>query len=86
MNFRVRWTQAARDQLAEIWLAHTDQAGVTASAHRIDTVLARNPANQGEERPNNCRVVFDAPLIVLYRINATRNVVTVLGVGRYGTA
>lgn len=86
MNFRVRWTRTARDQLAEIWLAHSDQSGVTAAAHQVELLLARDPANQGEERPNNRRVIFFAPLVVLYRIDTTAKVVTVVGVGRYGTA
>jgi plasmid stabilization system protein ParE len=45
MNFTVRWTRAARDQLAAIWVSHHDRNGVTAAAHRIDTLLARDPEN-----------------------------------------
>jgi plasmid stabilization system protein ParE len=85
MNFTVRWTRTARDQLAAVWLAHADRAGVTAAAHRIDTLLAVEPENQGEDRPNNRRVIFLAPLVVLYKVNTTTNVVTVVGVGQYGT-
>ena len=86
MNFRVRWARAARNQLAEVWLSHTDRAGVTAAAHRIEQLLRRDPANQGEDRPNGRRVIFLAPLVVLYRIDTSTNVVTVVGVGQYGTA
>ena len=51
MNFTVRWTRSARDQLADVWLNHHDRAAVTAAAHRIDLLLGRDPANQGEDRP-----------------------------------
>jgi hypothetical protein len=86
MSFRVRWTKTARNQLAEVWLSHPDRAGVTNAAHRIDTLLANDPENEGEDRPNNRRVLFLAPLIALYHVNTARNVVTVVGVGQYGTS
>lgn len=83
MNFSVAWTRAARDQLAEVWLNHPNQASVTAAAHRVDVLLSRDPDNQGEERPNNCRIMFESPLMVRYRIDRTRNRVVVNFVGRY---
>lgn len=86
MNFTVRWTRIARDQLATIWLAHNDRNSVTAAAHRIEQLLRRDPVNEGEERPNGRRVIFDAPLIVLYRVDTNANRVIVVGVGSYGTA
>jgi hypothetical protein len=51
----------------------------------FEQLLRRDPLNQGEDRPNNRRVIFDAPLIVLYRVDTTANVVTVVGAGQYGT-
>ncbi|HVL12842.1 MAG TPA: hypothetical protein VM529_09760 [Gemmata sp.] len=83
MNFRVVWTRAARDQLASVWLAHPDRAGVTAAAHRIDGLLGRDPAGQGEERPNDRRIMFESPLVVIYRIDAANNKVVVSHVRRY---
>jgi plasmid stabilization system protein ParE len=77
MNFTVIWTEAARDQLATIWMNHPDQKGVTAAAHRIDLLLGRDPANQGEDRPNNRRIMFESPLVVIYRIDAANNQVIV---------
>jgi hypothetical protein len=84
--FRVRWTRTAISQLAAIWVNAADQQAVTAASYQIEQLLRRDPANQGEDRPNNRRVIFIAPLVVLYRIDTTINVVTVVGVGRYGTA
>lgn len=76
----------AVNQLAAIWTNATDQNAVTVASYRIEQALRRDPLNEGEDRPNNRRVIFDAPLVVLYRVNTATNVVTVLGVGQYGTA
>lgn len=86
MNFRVRWMRNARDQLAAVWLAHGDRNSVTAAAHRIEQLLRHDPENQGEDRTAGRRVIFDTPLVVLYRVNTATNTVTVVGVSRYGTA
>ena len=83
MNFRVVWTRAARDLLATIWLSHPDRGAVTAAAHRIDTLLARDPENQGEERPNNRRIMFESPLVVIYRIDVAKSKVIVSHVRQY---
>ncbi|MDB5312566.1 MAG: hypothetical protein JWO38_6768 [Gemmataceae bacterium] len=83
MNFSVIWTKAAKDQLAEIWIHHHDQKGVTAAAHRIDLLLGRDPANQGEDRPNNRRIMFESPLVVVYRIDTANNRVIVSYVRQY---
>jgi len=77
MNYLVRWTRAAREQLAASWLAHPDRAAVTAAAHRIDVLLARDPESQGEERPPNRRILFESPLVVIYRVDAANRRVIV---------
>ncbi len=53
MNFRVRWLRAARDQLATVWLVHSDRNSITTAAHRIDLLLANDPQNEGEDRPTD---------------------------------
>ena len=84
--FRVRYTRNASNQLAAIWTDATDQNAVTVASHRIEQLLRRDPENVGEDRPNGRRVIFNAPLVVLYRVDTTANVVTVVGVSQYGTA
>ena len=84
--FRVRWTRTASNQLADIWTNATDQAAVTAASYRIEQALKRDPENQGEDRPNNRRIIFDAPLVVTFRINKADSTVTVVYVSQYGTA
>lgn len=84
--FRLRWRRVALNQLAAIWTAATDQNAVTTASHRIEQLLRHDPENVGEDRPNGRRVIFDAPLVVLYRVDTTANVVRVVGVSQYGTA
>lgn len=86
MNFRVRWTKTARDQLTVVWLAHHDRNSVTAAAHRVEQLLRHDSANVGEDRPNGRRVIFDTPLVVLFRVDDAARVVTVTAVSRYGAA
>jgi plasmid stabilization system protein ParE len=83
--YRVRWTRKASNQLAEIWNIATDRNAIAAASHRIDQALASDPENQGEDRPNNRRVLFEPPLLVFYRIDNSNHTVIVSFVGRYGT-
>ena len=77
MSYAVRWTRKARNQLADVWLNHPDRNGVTTAAHRIDRLLARDPESQGEERPPNRRIMFESPLVVIYRVDKKTNTVIV---------
>ncbi|MFO0851024.1 MAG: hypothetical protein U0871_21090 [Gemmataceae bacterium] len=83
MSYTVRWTKAARDQLAAVWLTHPNRKGVTAAAHRLDLLLGRDPEGQGESRADNRRIVFESPLVAVYRIDSTARVVIVSHVRRY---
>lgn len=84
--FRVHWNRWAINQLATIWNGAADQSAVTAASYRIERLLIRDPENVGEDRPNGRRVIFDTPLVVLYRVDTATNTVTVVAVSRYGTA
>jgi plasmid stabilization system protein ParE len=68
VNYRVRWRKLARNQLAEIWLASTDRNAVSAAAHHVDQMLARDPMACSESRDRGRRVVFVGPLTVFFRI------------------
>jgi plasmid stabilization system protein ParE len=76
MNYTVVWTVAARDQLALIWMRHPDRNAVTAAAGRSERRLGPDPESQGEERPPDRRILFESPLVVIYRVDvANRRVV-----------
>lgn len=76
--FRVQWKHQALNQLTGIWLKATDQNAITVASHAIDQLLAQDPENQGESRPNRRRVMYASPLGVRYRVYPDRGLVRVL--------
>jgi plasmid stabilization system protein ParE len=68
VNYRVLWRRIARNQLADIWLAATDRAAVSAAAHRVDKLLSRDPVGCSESRDPGRRVAIVEPLTVFFRI------------------
>jgi hypothetical protein len=58
---------------------------VTSAAHRIDVLLAADPESVGEERPPTRRILFESPLVVLYRVDAANDRVIVSQVREYYT-
>lgn len=82
--FRVRWTRAASNQLANIWLNAPNQQAVTNASYRVDQLLQNDPETEGEQRDNGRRILFVVPLAAIYRVNTDTKVVTVVSVLRYG--
>ena len=83
MTYRVHWTKEAINQLAAIWNASRDREAVTEASYRINRTLAAAPAEQGEERPPRHRIMFDSPLVVIYRIDEAKNRVVVVNCRQY---
>lgn len=73
--FRVKWNRRAVNQLMTIWLNAADQNAVTSASHEIDQILTQDPANEGESRPNQTRLIFASPLAVRYRVYPDRKFV-----------
>jgi hypothetical protein len=78
--FTVRWTRAALDRLAAIWLRvpSAQRRALTAATHAIDGRLSNDPLNEGESRPAGRRVLLVPPLGVAFRANAQARTVIVL--------
>lgn len=53
---------------------------VTAASHEIDQRLSADPENEGESRPDDRRIMFVAPLGVMYEIDQDQGIVFVLQV------
>ena len=83
MNYRVHWTRKAINQLAAIWNASRDRKSVSVASYCIDQALTADPADQGEERPPDRRIMFESPLAVIYRIDHLRNRVVVIDCRQY---
>jgi hypothetical protein len=80
--FRVRWAQAALDELATLWI----QAGsglrlsITAATAEVDWKLRTDPWGSSESRPGGRRVLFVSPLGITFRIEPDGQTVSVLRV------
>jgi plasmid stabilization system protein ParE len=81
---KVRWTPAARADLANVWLkADSDQRRViTSAAQAIDNRLTIDAKNAGESRPGGRRIFFESPLGIAFRVDPTGAAVDVLRVWR----
>ncbi|NUQ62498.1 MAG: hypothetical protein HUU20_08415 [Pirellulales bacterium] len=80
--FRVAWKQTALNELAQAWTqADADQrAAITAAVQAIDRTLQIEPESQGESRSHDQRVLFEAPLGVVYEVAPRLSSVTVVHV------
>ncbi len=80
--FRVQWLQTALDQLATAWVNadSTLRAQITRATQQIDHSLQTDPLQDSESRPGGRRVLFVAPLGILFRIEADGQTVSVLRV------
>jgi hypothetical protein len=47
MTWHVAYRRSARDDLASIWIASTDNSAITDAANRIDELLAADPLGLG---------------------------------------
>jgi hypothetical protein len=82
MKREVRFTDQADQQLAAIWMADSNRDDVTAAANRIEATLERDPLGAGEARADGDRILFDAPLVVYYRLDPVSGDVWVVSLGR----
>jgi hypothetical protein len=80
--FRVRWQDAALNELAALWLAADSplRQRITAATSVIDQQLKTDPLGPSESRPGNRRILFVAPLGILIRLEADGQTVSVLRV------
>jgi hypothetical protein len=83
--YTVRYAQDALDQLTEIWIeAGPEREAVTSAAHRIETLLATNPAGHGASEHEGLWKLDVPPLRVLFTIEETDKTVSVVGMGKLG--
>ena len=80
MNFTVVWVPSAEARLADLWNTAPDQQAVADAANLIDSLLGRDPLNQGESRSGSFRVLIVPPLAVHYQVLEPDRLVRVLRV------
>ncbi len=84
MMFTVTWTRHALQQYLALWTTATDPDAVDAASLRIDQTLSMNADQQGESRTDPIRILFDAPLAVLFVADVDVGVAYVVSVGWSG--
>ena len=82
MRFTVAWLKAAENRLADIWLAASEKAQISAAADAIDQALAANPLGIGEPRTAKIRYLEVPPLAVYYEVRLLDQLVVVRAVWR----
>jgi len=63
-------------------MAAADRDDITAAADRIETTLKRDPIAAGESRGYDDRILFDAPLVVYFRLDSNSGDIWVVSVSR----
>lgn len=83
MSYTVRYLPDAEQELAALWMDSNKRNAVTQAAHRIDQQLQRAPDQLGESRPHDCRIFFDPPLGVLFRVIVSSQLVEVVHIWEF---
>jgi hypothetical protein len=80
VTWRVGWTEAAQQQLAQVWLDATDRDAVNRAVAVLDRHLNLDPAELGESRASNRRIAFQQPLAIIFVVEKRLLLVTVIRV------
>ena len=79
---KVIWHQNALDALTRLWLQSDSEMrkAITEAVHSVDKRLANDAEHEGESRDDGRRITFEPPLVLVFRIEADGQTVTVLEV------
>ena len=69
MSYTVVWEPAAERKLAEIWLASSHRAAITAAADDIERMLRHDPTQAGELVDVDKHRLISAPLVVYFDVS-----------------
>ncbi|HET6883159.1 MAG TPA: hypothetical protein VFI31_23520 [Pirellulales bacterium] len=85
MKYRLRWKRSALDELTEMWTnaKSADRSAITAGVNAIERELAALAEKAGESRSGAERILFHAPVAVLFETSEDDLEVVVLQVWRY---
>jgi hypothetical protein len=83
LNYQVEWLPDAEMELEDLWANTTRPEELIAACDAIEYRLSFDPVHEGESRPNNTRITFEAPLAVVYRVDVSKKMVYVGQVWEY---
>jgi hypothetical protein len=75
--FTVDWSDAAIDDLADIWNRAPDRRAVTTAEKVIEQLLARDPVANGDHLGEGLYRLHQPPLMVYYSVDSTQRTVEV---------
>ena len=83
--FSLIWDRATQSEFARFWLrADTIQRqAIARSIQRIILELSANPQSAGESRDRGRRILLEAPVGVLFKVDAKRMRVRILQIWEY---
>lgn len=83
--FQVVWDPNALDELAAAWLRadSTVRQAITDAVQAIDHQLESFPDQQGESRADNQRILFHAPLGIVFEVDVQSHLVWVIHTWSY---
>lgn len=81
MKFTVAWTEEAKDNLCELFMAVSDRKELTRLVDALEVELARDPERLGESRDGKKRVVMESHIGFLFEVHRDDRLVKVFHVG-----
>ncbi len=83
MRYVVYWLPSAQEELTRLWLEPTTRRKITEATDEIDRLLGTAPAQLGESRDGDLRVMFVDPLGVSFIVDEEQGAVVVVEMWRY---
>ena len=83
MSYTVVWLHSAKEQLADLHLKARQRgiaSAVTRTVHRMEQLLARDPASAGESRGDGTRILFRRPAAIVFEVHEDESTVVVRSV------
>ena len=80
MKYTVVWTDAAQDELADIWIQASDRRAVTTAANEVDRELNIDAHLKGQALGGSRRALHIPPLLISFEVSPDDCLATVLKV------
>ena len=81
MKFTVTWTDEARDELCELFMAVPFRSELSRVVNTLESELARRPESLGESRESNIRVLMGSHFGLMFEVLPDDCLVQVLHIG-----
>jgi hypothetical protein len=83
MSFSVNWLDSLAAELFELWSDPELRVAVISASRKITAALELCPNDVGESRPDNVRIIFEAPLAVIYEVLSHEHQVNIMRIWYY---